>query len=224
MSVGIFSNPPPGTAKSMVAGRLKIVFKGGGKSFDYQMSRISTPDEIFGPISISRLKNDNRYERLTTGYLPEADVVFLDEIWKAGPSIQNTLLTVINEHIFHNGGQIMRTPMKIPDLFVFQDKGGVDLLAQYLNGILDMIYHDSTDFETKKIQKWLRELMRGTILRVAKVILPARVKYWENIKGLHGTSVTVKRLRMNVLGQCSNSNHITLQPFLLFSNRSELTK
>ena len=103
---------PPGTAKSMVASRLKRVFK-DGKSFDYLMSRFSTPDEIFGPIAISRLKNEDRYERLTTGYLAESDVVFLDEIWKAGPSIQNTLLTIVNEHILHNGGQIMHCPMKV---------------------------------------------------------------------------------------------------------------
>lgn len=103
---------PPGTAKSMVASRLKRVFK-DGKSFDYLMSRFSTPDEIFGPIAISRLKKEDRYERLTAGYLPDADVVFLDEIWKAGPSIQNTLLTIVNEHIFHNGRQIMHCPMKV---------------------------------------------------------------------------------------------------------------
>ena len=103
---------PPGTAKSMVASRLKRVFR-DGKSFDYLMSRFSTPDEIFGPIAISRLKNEDRYERLTADYLPDADVVFLDEIWKASPSIQNTLLTIVNEHIFHNGGQIMHSPMKV---------------------------------------------------------------------------------------------------------------
>jgi MoxR-like ATPase len=92
---------PPGTAKSMLARAMCDVLV-GGDYFEYLLSRFTNPDELFGPVSIPGLKDED-YRRLTKGFLPSAHIAFLDEVFKANSAILNSLLTLVNERTFHHG-------------------------------------------------------------------------------------------------------------------------
>ena len=91
----------PGTAKSMITDAIcKRIM--GTKYFQWLLTRFSTPEEIFGPVSLKSLENDE-YRRITSNKLPEAHIAFLDEVWKANSAILNSMLTIINERKFDNG-------------------------------------------------------------------------------------------------------------------------
>jgi MoxR-like ATPase len=100
---------PPGTAKSLLASKVCDAVE-GGHLFYYLLTRFTTPEEIFGPLSLQALEQD-RYSRKTEGYLPESHIAFLDEIFKANSSILNSLLTLLNERKFHNGQEVVEVPL-----------------------------------------------------------------------------------------------------------------
>ena len=100
---------PPGTAKSMLADELCRRID-GARYFQWLLTKFSTPEEIFGAVSLRGLEQDD-YRRVTAFKLPEAHIAFLDEIFKANSSILNALLTIINERVFHNGRERVVVPL-----------------------------------------------------------------------------------------------------------------
>ena len=101
---------PPGTGKSELAHELCRRVTGAGY-FQWLLTRFTTPEELFGPISLQALEKD-LYTRVTDGKLPRAHVAFLDEVFKASSAILNTLLSLMNERRFHGGNGPEEVPLQ----------------------------------------------------------------------------------------------------------------
>src|SRR5947209_6779060 len=105
---------PPGSAKSQlvlaIAARFCDASGDGLRPFVYLLTRFSVPEEIFGPVSVDALKHDV-FRRVTAGKLPEAQIVFLDEVFRASSALLNSLLTLMNERCYDNGGVRQTVPL-----------------------------------------------------------------------------------------------------------------
>src|SRR5271155_5296882 len=104
----LFLHGPPGTAKSALIRQFAVAVR--GNYFEYLLTRFSEPNEVFGPIDLVRLR-EGTVATVTTGMLPEAEFIFLDELFNANSAILNNLLTVLNERVYRRGAEVHRLPL-----------------------------------------------------------------------------------------------------------------
>ncbi|MDR3636280.1 MAG: AAA family ATPase [Isosphaeraceae bacterium] len=104
----LFLHGPPGTAKSALIRQFASAVR--GHYFEYLLTRFSEPNEIFGPIDLIRLR-EGTVATVTTGMLPEAEFVFLDELFNANSAILNNLLSVLNERVYRRGAEVHGLPL-----------------------------------------------------------------------------------------------------------------
>lgn len=99
---------PPGTAKSALIRHFAGLLD--ARYFEYLLTRFTEPNELFGPVDIQAFR-DGKYTRRTENMLPEAEIVFLDEVFKSSSAILNSLLTVVNERKFASGPNLREVPL-----------------------------------------------------------------------------------------------------------------
>jgi MoxR-like ATPase len=99
---------PPGTAKSALVRHLARLVD--ARYFEYLLTRFSEPNEIFGPVDIKAFR-EGTFVRRVEAMLPDAEIVFLDEIFKSNSAILNSLLSILNERRFFTGSATIKVPL-----------------------------------------------------------------------------------------------------------------
>jgi len=200
---------PPGTAKSAIIRQLSKSIK-GGKNFEYLLTRFTEPNEIFGPFDIRKLK-DGELVTNTEGMMPEASMVFLDEIFNANSAILNSLLMALNEKIFRRGKETKQLPA-----LMFVGASNVLPEDETLNALLDRFliriqcdYVDTDLLEEVILAGWKlenavereqptitpEEIIQIQLLRKNVDLTPIRKHYVDLIHNLRNTGIKVSDRR-----------------------------
>lgn len=159
---------PPGVAKSLLVREWTRRIS-GGKYFEWLLTPHSTPDELLGPVSFSGLKED-RHERVTANKLPEADLAYLDEVFKA-QGVLNCLLSILNERVFFNGPQ----PQKIPLYSVIGSSNEIPESDDGLDAVYDRFHLKYSVPHIKEASNFISMLKTNSIEDVT-VITHAEIK------------------------------------------------
>lgn len=200
---------PPGTAKSAIVRLLSACIE-NGKNFEYLLTRFTEPNEIFGPFDIRKLKEGELITN-TEGMMPEASMVFLDEIFNANSAILNSLLMALNERIFRRGKETRKLPAL---MFV----GASNILPEdeALNALLDRFlirvrcdYVDTDLLEQVLLAGWKLENSTDTqkpsvtpqeIIELQQMsrqvdLSPIRKQYVDLVHNLRNTGIKVSDRR-----------------------------
>src|SRR5262249_6182724 len=107
------------------------------------LTRFTEPNELFGPVDIAAFR-EGTYRRRTESMLPEAEIVFLDEVFKSNSAILNSLLTVLNERRFTSGAQAIELPLH-STLGATNNVPNDDALAAIFDRFLLRVQSDNLD-------------------------------------------------------------------------------
>lgn len=100
----------PGVAKSKLIRSMCEHIDGAGY-FQYLLTQFTEPNELFGPIDLIKYSDQGVYTRISDGMLTQAHLGFLDETFKANSAILNSLLTLVNERVYMEGGHTVDVPL-----------------------------------------------------------------------------------------------------------------
>lgn len=163
---------PPGTAKSALIRSLAELMQ--AQYFEYLLTRFTEPNEIFGPVDIVAFR-EGTYRRNTQGMLPEAEIVFLDEVFKANSAILNALLTLLNERKFTSGGKVMRCPL-ISVFAASNEVPGDETLNAIFDRFLLRVHSDNLDAYhfSELLQRGIQHEIRQMSGEASRPLLAAR--------------------------------------------------